>query len=91
MLRFLLTVLLLIAIALALYANVGDAQVTSSMGACAMAVGASTQGAQFCNSLRIGSSLWAVVFYAGLAMAALAALALSQLHRLQSPDGSRQQ
>ena len=77
MIKALLALLLLLALALALYTNVGEAQVTASWGACPSVISASAaEGKRFCESLRTGNLLWAVVFYASLAMAALAGVAL---------------
>jgi len=77
MIKVLLALLLLLALALTLYTNVGEAQVTAAWGACPSVTSASgAEGKRFCESLRVGNLLWAVVFYASLAMAALAGVAL---------------
>jgi hypothetical protein len=74
--KFVLWCLMIVALALALYTNLADAQVTASLGACMVAVGDSAKGLQFCASLRTGSWLWSIVFYTALVMAALAGWAI---------------
>ena len=76
MLKTLLVLLLFAALGLALFSNAGDAQVMASMGTCVMKFGASPDGKAFCDSLRVGQRLWAVVFDAGIAMVALCAASL---------------
>ena len=80
MVKSLLALLIVLALVLALYTNIGEAQVTASWGACSSVLGASAvEGKRFCESLRAGTLLWAVVFYVSLAMAALAGVALYTL------------
>jgi hypothetical protein len=85
MVKALLALVIVLALALALYTNVGDAQVIASWGACSTIISASApQGARFCESLQTGHILWAVVFYASLAIAGLAAIALYILRTRKS-------
>ena len=77
MIKALLVLLVVLALGLGLYANLSDAQATVAAASCPMVVSASApNGLQFCESLKVGHLLWAIVFYAALAMAGLAAAAL---------------
>jgi hypothetical protein len=81
MLKTLLTLVVVVAIALAVFSNVGDAQVTSAWGACGTVVAQDANGKAFCESLHAGAVLWSVVLYASAFIAGLAGAALYLLTR----------
>jgi hypothetical protein len=74
--KLVLVCLVAVALALALFSSMADAQVTASLGSCMAAVEESARGQQFCISLRAGSWLWSIVLYTALFMAGLAGLAI---------------
>ena len=75
--KALLVLLVLLALALGVFASISEAQVTVSSAVCPMVVSASApDGRQFCESLKVGHLLWSIVFYAALAVAGLGAAAL---------------
>jgi len=77
MIKALLVLLVVLALGLGLYANLGDAQATVSATSCPTMVSASApNGLQFCESLKAGHLVWAIVFYVALAMAGLSAATL---------------
>lgn len=77
MLKTILILILVLGLAMALYTNVGDAQVTAAWGACGTVTKAGDVAAkQFCESLRTGHLLWSITFYGAIAIAGLAAAGL---------------
>ena len=76
MTKILLILAIAVALALAVFSNVGDAQTTVSWGECANVVVANERGKAFCESLRTGHLLWSVVLYASALAAGLAGGAL---------------
>jgi hypothetical protein len=76
MIKALLILATLVSLALAVFSNFGDVQLTVASGECANVVAPGERGKAFCESLNAGRFLWTVVLHASALAAALAGVAL---------------